>query len=91
MRALHEGQPSRQRRWAAELGLRALAIALLALAATGFRQLELRCAATAGGGPGLAAFCLAALTFAAAVAGLALLIEGPGLFRLVPYPRRRLV
>lgn len=90
MRALSERLQSGQRWWAAELGLRALAVTLLAIAVTCFRHLELRFAGAAGFKPGLAEFGVAVIAFAATVAGLALLIEGPGLFRLVPYPRRRL-
>lgn len=90
MGTLLERLQSGQRWWAAELGLRALAGALLALALACFRHLELRVAGAAGAAPRPAEFAAAALAFAGTVAGLALLIEGPGLFRLVPYPRRRL-
>ena len=79
------------RQWAAEVALRSLGLILLAMAGTGLPALRRGLSGPFPHPAGPIAFLLAALIFAAIVTGLALLIEGPGLLRSVPYPRRRLI
>lgn len=78
-------------RWAPELGFRGIAAALLGLAGMILRTVEHAVQRLPHQPFSIAAFALCALAFAMATTGLALAIEGPGLFRLVPYPRRRLL
>lgn len=86
MRRLQSGE----RWWAAEVAFRLAGLVLLELDAISFRRLEqwvTRPPAHAATGPEFALSCLVVVFFSSA---LACLIEGPGLFRLIPHQRRRL-
>lgn len=95
MHAIIKRLQSGQRWWAAEVAARLLALIPLSLAGLCARLLQ-RCVQRQPRAPTLpdpctpSQFLLVAAGFAVLVGGLALMIEGPGLFRLVPYPRRRL-
>lgn len=91
MRAAFHRMLSGQRRWQIETALRTLGAALVTLAGACGRLLVLLFAGPLPQQAGLREFLIAALAFGLFVAGLALLIEGPALFRQVPYPRRRLI
>jgi len=86
IRRLQDGQ----RWWAAECAFRMVALILIALAHACFHWLEHSFAAPPSHQPTLAEFALATVGVVLGSAGLGFLIEGPGLFRLIPYPRRRL-
>lgn len=91
MRAAFHRMLSGQRRWQIDTALRSFGVALVVLAATCIRLLVRLFAGPLARQPGLREFLIAALGFGLYVVGLALLIEGLGLFRQVPYPRRRLI
>jgi hypothetical protein len=79
---------SGERWWAAELALRLLGLALLggcAIAAHAVVRLTAQRSGT------LLEFVVALVAFACLTGGLALLIAGPGLFRLMPKPPRALL
>jgi hypothetical protein len=80
-----------ERWWAAEAVFAAAAFVLLSLAAIAAAALCRVVAAAPLQQPGAVAFALAAAGVVCAGAGLACLVEGPGLFRLVPLPARSLV
>ena len=86
IRRLQDGQ----RWWAAECAFRIFGLILIALILVCFRRLEHSFTAPPHHQPTLAEFALATVGVVLGSTGLAFLIEGPGLFRLVPYPRRRL-
>ena len=91
MRKIRHRLESGERWWAAEVVLRLTGLALLG-ACTAFGRVVVR---LAGHPPPHQAtpaeFAVAALAFVCLTSGLALLFEGPGLFRLLPMPPRALL
>ena len=82
---------SGERWWAAEFVFRVLGMALLGVFAALWRVVvRLVGQAPAHQGTPLE-LAVAALAFVCLTSGLALLIEGPGLFRLLPMPPRALM
>ena len=82
---------SDERWWAAEVVLRLVGLALLGICAA-FGRIVVRLAGQPPPHQGTPAeFAIAALAFVCLTSGLALLFEGPGLFRLLPMPPRALL
>ena len=87
MSTMIEALRRRRGQWPTELALRLGGAGLLAAAGRLALMLH-RWLAMSGRHPvSLSQFALGDAAFALCVAGLALVIEGPGLFRLVPVPR----
>lgn len=86
MLSLFDRLRSGRRWWPDELVLRFTGLGLLA-GCRHFAQLAHRSLATPPHQPTLAEFGMCTVLFALLSAGLALAIEGAGLFRLVPIPR----
>jgi len=86
IRRLQDGQ----RWWGAEVAFRVFALILIAVVLICFHRLEHSFADQPRHEPTVAEFALGTVGVVLGSTGLAFLIEGPGLFRLVPYPRRRL-
>lgn len=90
MRQMMDRLQSGERWWAAEILFRFLALALFWLAALCGRGLEHRVTLPPPHQASPAEFAIAAAGVVLGAGGLACLIEGPGLLRIVPLPRRRL-
>ncbi|MBC2664801.1 hypothetical protein H7F51_04640 [Novosphingobium flavum] len=86
IRRLQEGK----RWWAAEVVFRLLAAVFLRLSFLCFRDLGRSVELPLAHQASAAEFALSAGGVVLGWAALACLLAGPGLFRLVPYPRRRL-
>ena len=82
---------SDERWWAAEVAFRLVACILLGLAVLCGGQLERSVKALPAHEATYAEFALSGFTVFAGALGLACLIEGPRLFRLVPVPPRPLL
>lgn len=80
-----------ERWWPAELVLRAVGLGMLVLCALSSRWC-CRLVSQPPQHPGTPLeLAIAAIAFACLSAGIALLVEGPGLFRLVPIPPRAML
>lgn len=91
MRKIRHRLESDERWWAAEVVLRLIGLALLGACAA-FGRVVLRLVGHSPPHQGTPAeFAVAALAFVCLTSGLALLFEGPGLFRLLPMPPRALL
>jgi len=90
MRAVMRRLPSGERWWAAEVVVRVMALVCFGLAALCLVHLEHSFDRLPVHEPSLADFAVSGAGVVLFSAGSAFLIEGPGLFRLVPNPRRRL-
>jgi len=86
LRRLQDGQ----RWWAAEFAFRLVALLMFGLVFCCFRLLEYSLTRTPSHQPTMADFALGTVGVVLGSTGLAFLLVGPGLLRLVPYPRRRL-
>jgi len=91
MRAVIRRLRSGERWWAAEVAFRAGAVVFLGLAALCLIQLERSVDRPPAHEASLAEFAMSGAGVVLFSAGIACLIEGPGLFRLVPYPRTWLI
>jgi len=80
-----------QRCWSAEFVLRSLGLALLVACGKVLLLAHHMVSALPSHPATFAEFALCAVSFLALTCGLALTIEGPGLFRLVPIPTRSLI
>lgn len=87
MRAVMRRLRSGERWWAAEFAFRLLALASFGLAVFCLVQLERSVDRPPAHEAGLAEFAMSGVGVVLFSAGIACLIEGPGLFREVPYPR----
>ena len=91
MRKIRHRLESGERWWAAEFVLRTLGVALLGAFAALWRVVVRMVGHMPPHQGTPAEFAVAALAFVCLTSGLALLFEGPGLFRLLPMPPRALL
>lgn len=91
MRTVMRRLRNSERWWAAEIAFRVLALACLGMAVFCLTQLERSVDKPPAHQATLAEFAMSGAGVVLFSAGIACLIEGPGLFRLVPYPRRWLI
>lgn len=90
MRAVMRRLQSGERWWAAEIAFRVVALVCFGLVVLCLLHLERSVDRLPAHEPTLAEFAVSGAGVVLFSAGIACLIEGPGLFRLIPDPRRRL-